>query len=80
MTILSREAKADFRRFQEFLNPKNPNAVIKAVKRIRKRVDALADNPELGTSLEDKTDRRELYIQFGKNGYVLSYLVDYEAK
>lgn len=70
------ETKTDFRRFHEFLSPANPIAALKAAQAIRKKVQNLSDNPEIGTSLDDGSGRRELYIQFGKNGYVLSYIVD----
>jgi len=74
----STDTKADFRRFHEFLNPKNTTAALKAVRTIREKVGLLADNPEIGTSLDDGSQRRELYIKFGSSGYVVSYVTDYD--
>lgn len=73
------ETKDDFRRFDEFLSPINPDAARRAAQTIREKTKVLAIYPEIGTSLDDGTGRREFYIQFGKGGYVLSYTPDYDA-
>ncbi len=76
--VWAEETKADFRRLHEFLYKKNPNAAIKAAQTIRKQSAILSDNPEAGTSLGDEMARRELYIRFGKNGYILRYIPNYD--
>lgn len=78
--IWARETKDDFKRFNEFLTPINPSAALAAVEAINEQVMMLVDYPEAGTSLDDDTERRDLYIQYGAHGYVLRYVPDFEAE
>ena len=78
--IWAEETKKDFRRIRNFLIPENPNAASKAVLTIREKTRILSTHPESGTALNDKTNRRELYIKFGKNGYTLRYVPDYDTQ
>ncbi len=77
--VWAEETKADFRRLHKFLYKKCPTAAIKAAKTIRNKAMILSDNPETGTSLGDEIGRRELYIRFGKNGYILRYIPNYDV-
>ncbi len=78
--IWARETKDDFKRFTEFLDPINPSASLAAVEAINEQMMMLVDYPKAGTSLDDDTERRELYINFGTHGYVLRYVPDFEAE
>jgi plasmid stabilization system protein ParE len=78
--IWAKETQDDFRRFNEFLKPINPNAALAATKAINDQVKMLVEYPNAGTALDDDTGRRELYIQFGTHGYVLRYVPDIKAK
>ena len=78
--VWAEETKDDFRRFDEFLNPVNPDANRRAVQAIRDQVQILIDNPEAGKAINDGSGRRELLISFGKRGYILRYIPDYEAR
>ena len=40
----------------------------------------LIDSPSAGTEMPDDTGRRELYIPFGKNNYIIRYKPDFDAK
>ncbi len=74
------ETKDDFRRLKQFLVSKNLTAANNAVQTIRQGAQSLIDNPQLGVSLHDETNRRELSIPFGKYAYVLRYIPDYETQ
>ena len=74
------ETRDDFRRFHDFLDPENSAAAIRAAKTIREKTNILVDYPELGTALDDGTQRWELKIAFGKGNYVLRYIPDFEAE
>jgi len=51
----------------------------KALMSIKVGVLSLLDNPDIGTDMNDQTGRRELFVVFGKNNYVIRYQVDEEA-
>lgn len=70
----------DFRRFDDFLSPINRNAAIRAALEIRQQTNILIENPDIGTSLENGTEVRELFIDFGKYGYVVQYEADHDEK
>ncbi|MEM6483921.1 MAG: type II toxin-antitoxin system RelE/ParE family toxin [Pseudomonadota bacterium] len=78
--VWAKETKDDFRRFDDFLGSINPDAAQRAVQAIREGTIRLIEQPEIGKSLDDGTDRRELFIQFGQRGYVLRYIIDREAR
>lgn len=75
----SSKTKNDFKRFDDFLSPINRSAAIRAAQAIQQQTSLLIENPEIGTALEDGTEVRELFIDFGKHGYVVQYEVDREA-
>lgn len=66
------------RRFA-FLVDKDPDAAIRAIKLITSGADNLLDMPEIGWPMDDDGQRRELYLPFGANAYVLRYRLDGEA-
>ncbi len=74
------ETKGDFRRLKQFLVTKSPRTANNAIQAIRKGAQSLIDDPELGTSMNDGTLRRELPISFGKYAYILRYVPDYDAQ
>lgn len=47
-----------------------------AIDTIEQGAALLLDNPELGTKLDNDTERRELVLPFGKGSYVIRYFVD----
>jgi len=73
------EALGDLDRLIYFLIGKDPKAALSAINTIENAAAQLPGAPEIGTALNDGTPRRELYIKFGKNGYTLRYVPDYEA-
>ncbi len=77
--VWATRTRDDFLRIYNFLRPLNPDAATRAARTVRQKGAYLADDPEIGTLVEDETGRRQLYIPFGKNGYVLHYILDHEA-
>ena len=70
------EALDDARRLFDFLREKNPSAAARAAQAIRQGADQLADFPDIGRPMNDGTGRRELFVPFGANSYVLRYILD----
>ena len=66
-------------RFRDFLAPESPLTANRAIQIIRQGVGRLIDFPEMGTAMNDGTQRRELYIKFGKSAFVVRYILDYET-
>ncbi len=77
----SRQYDHDLDRLYAFLinNKATLKTADRAILTIKNAAKNLLTNPETGTSLGDALDRRELYIRFGKNGYTLRYVLDYDA-
>ena len=74
------EADKDLDRLYDFLieNATSLKTAYKALLRIKQGANSLIDNPELGISLGDGTERRELSLNFGKGAYIIRYLPDYK--
>lgn len=68
------EAEADIDRLYEFLIQENRLAAQGAMLTIDEGAKKLEQFPEIGISMDDGSERRELYLPFGKSVYVyLSY-------
>jgi plasmid stabilization system protein ParE len=59
----------------DFLKSENPDAAKRAIKSIRQGANSLANFPALGKRLEGRQDR-EIFVPFGKRGYVIRYRLD----
>jgi len=70
------EAESDLRRFHDFLSPVDLHLADRAIIRIYDASEQLIDFPYMGRALEDGTGRRELAIAFGRNAYILRYIVE----
>ena len=68
-------ARLDLIRLRDFLESKNPNVAKRAAAIILKATDLILDNPTIAHCLEDREDR-ELFVPFGKNGYILRYRIE----
>ncbi len=66
----------DLARLREFIEIHNPNAATKAARRILEAANGLLANPLLGRPLEDLPAFHQIFIPFGKRGYVLKYRID----
>lgn len=66
----------DLSRLREFIQPHNPKAAAKAARRIIESANLLVDSPYLGRPVENMPEFNQLFIPFGKNGYVLRYRVE----
>ncbi|MBT9100561.1 type II toxin-antitoxin system RelE/ParE family toxin [Methylovulum psychrotolerans] len=69
------QALNDADRLFLFLKDKSLTAANKSAKTIKDGAEILSTFPEIGQSMNDSTDRRELFIPFGRYGYILRYVV-----
>ena len=66
----------DLARLREFIEPHNPRAAANAARRIIDAANLLLDNPYLGHPIEELPEFNQLFIPFGKRGYMLRYRVE----
>lgn len=74
--IVTKGAAEGMERCRSFLAEKNPNAAKKAAQTISYHFSILETEPEIGKSIEDIPNLRELIIPFGNSGYVALYHFD----
>lgn len=72
----SPHAIRDVQRLYRFLAAKNPVATRNAITAIRRTVQRLARQPEIGRPDNEEPGLRELVIEFGAAGYVALYRYD----
>ena len=70
------EAHEDIERLFAFLVEVNPSAAERAIRLIQTGARSLLAQPELGRPMEGDPERRELYLPFGGNAYVLRYRIE----
>ena len=66
----------DLAQLREFIEPHNPRATANAARRIIDAANLLLDNPYLGHPIEELPEFNQLFIPFGKRGYMLRYCVE----
>lgn len=72
--IWSSAAARDLVRLHQFLAQKNADAAKRAVQTIRMGVKQLAAQPQIGRFADkQKSEFRELLIEFGDSGYITLY-------
>lgn len=71
--IVTEGAAKGMERCRSFLAEKNPNAARKAAQAIAYHFSILKTEPEIGRSITEIPDLRELIIPFGNSGYVALY-------
>lgn len=64
-------AGRDFARLREFIRKKHPQAAQKASRQLKKNIQALAEQPQMGTPVEELEDFRELIAR----DYIVRYRV-----
>lgn len=64
-------AGRDFARLREFIQKKNPQAAQKASRQLKKNIQSLVDQPNMGTAVEELEDFRELLAR----DYIVRYRV-----
>ena len=69
---ISTLARRDIARLSDFLSPKNPRAWKAAVAAISSRLRSLDQMSERGHFSPDG-DLREMFVRFGRAGYVIQY-------
>ena len=72
----------DLERLFDFLTQTAPSirTAEKALTSIKDGAIRLIDNPNVGTEMADETGRREFYIPFGNNNYIIRYKPDFDEK
>lgn len=66
----------DLSRLRDFIQPDNPKAAMNAARRIIESASLLLDHPHLGHPMDDLPEFNELFIPFGRRGYVMRYRID----
>jgi plasmid stabilization system protein ParE len=69
------ESLADVERLHKFLKTQSVYAASRAVRLIQGGSDQLLLTPEIGRPMADGTERRELFLAFGKGAYVIRYML-----
>jgi plasmid stabilization system protein ParE len=64
---------------RSFLQEKNPRASRRAAQTIEKHLTLLMTTPEMGRSVDDLPELRELVIPFGGSSYIALYRHDIES-
>jgi addiction module RelE/StbE family toxin len=64
-------AGRDFIRLRDFIRKKNPQAAQKASRQLKKNIDALVSQPQMGTPVKELEDFRELVAR----DYIVRYRV-----
>lgn len=64
-------AGRDFARLRDFIRKKNPQAAQKASRQLKKNIQALIDQPQMGTPVEELENFRELVAR----DYIVRYRV-----
>lgn len=72
------EALADLERVYDFLRDKDPAASARALAAIEEAATKLAELPDIGRPMSDRTHRRELFVPFGAGAYVLRYRLHHD--
>jgi toxin ParE1/3/4 len=73
------ESRDDIQRLFDFLVDVNPAAAERAVRVIQTGARQLREHPEIGRPMDDDAHRRELFLPFGANAYVLRYRIVAQA-
>lgn len=76
--IWSSAARDDVVRLREFIQEYNPGAARRAADSLKKAANLLLAHPSFGRRLEGRQDR-ELFVPFGKRGYIMRYRLDGET-
>ncbi|WP_347332705.1 type II toxin-antitoxin system RelE/ParE family toxin [Marinimicrobium locisalis] len=64
-------AGRDFARLRDFIRQKNPQAAQKAGRQLKKNIQTLVDQPQMGTPVEELENFRELVAR----DYIVRYRV-----
>ena len=70
--IWSPAAQVDLIRLRQFIESHNPEAARNAAQSLKKAANLIIQHPGIGVRLEGRQDR-ELFVSFGKRGYVIRY-------
>ena len=72
MILFASAALSDMRRVRNFLEARNPNAAVRAMRAIWAALQRVEELPEIETPVED-TEIRQIVVRFGRYGYVVRY-------
>jgi plasmid stabilization system protein ParE len=74
MIVFAPDAIADAKRVYDFLYPINPDAAIRAMTAIWRKLELVETMPSLGQRTRSPFIR-QTNVQFGKRGYVVRYTI-----
>ncbi|MGZ8096642.1 MAG: type II toxin-antitoxin system RelE/ParE family toxin [Methylosarcina sp.] len=76
--IWSPAAREDLIRLRQFIEPHSREAARRAAQSLKKAASLITQHPGMGMRLEGRQDR-ELFVPFGRCGYVMRYRLDENA-
>ena len=74
--VWERGAVNDLDRLRKFIEPHNSKAALNAARKIINSANLLLQNPYLGHPIEGILEFNELFVPFGKRGYIIRYRID----
>jgi toxin ParE1/3/4 len=74
MILFSSEALSDIDRVRNFLEARNPDAAVRAMRAIWRALERVEDFPEMGQPTKDRSIR-QIIVRFGQRGYVVRYRI-----
>lgn len=74
MILYSPDALSDIERVRNFLEVRNPQAAIRAMRAIRAALGRVETMPYIGKPTRE-ADIRQIVVRFGRRGYIVRYRV-----
>ncbi len=74
MILFSSDALSDIDRVRSFLELRNPDAAVRAMRSIWRALERVEDFPEIGQPTKDRSIR-QILVRFGRRGYVVRYRI-----
>jgi plasmid stabilization system protein ParE len=74
MILYSSDAVSDINRVRNFLEIRNPQAAIRAIRAIRSALARVEATPYLGKPTK-QPDIRQIVVRFGRYGYIVRYRI-----
>ncbi|MBW4588290.1 type II toxin-antitoxin system RelE/ParE family toxin [Aetokthonos hydrillicola Thurmond2011] len=73
--VWTESAINDLNRHYDFIKLNNPDAASRAVQAIVSSGESLQQNPRRGTIIDEIAGLRKLLVFFGKNGFIIHYVI-----
>jgi plasmid stabilization system protein ParE len=76
--IWSTAARADLIRLRQFIEPHHSEAARNAAKALKNAANLILQHSGIGKRLDGRQDR-ELFVPFGRRGYIIRYRIEENA-